>query len=329
MRARTIARLVLCVLGLLTVPLAATAQQAGEIATIGYLGNASPALEANLVDAFREGLRQLGYVEGHNLVIKYQWAEGQQERHAVLAQELVRLQPDVILTAGTPGTLAAKHTTQSIPIVTAIAGDPVAAGLVASLAQPGGNVTGLSTLAAELEGKRLELFKQAVPTLSRVVALLNPANPFTTIAWQAMQPAAAALGVQLQPVEVRGPQDLDRALTTVKEARPDGLIIVPDRFLLTYRAAIVHFMAEQRLPGMFPFRQFVEEGGLLAYGPDYTDMYRRAATYVAKILKGTKPADLPMEQPTKFEFVINLKTAQTLGLTLSPTLLFQADEVIR
>jgi putative tryptophan/tyrosine transport system substrate-binding protein len=318
-----------CVLSLLTAPLAAKGQQAGGTVTIGYLGNASPALEANLVDAFREGLRQLGYVEGQNLVIRYQWAEGQQEQHAVLAQELVRLQPDVILTAGTPGTLAAKHATQSIPIVTAIVGDPVGAGLVASLAQPGGNVTGLSTLAAELEGKRLELFTQAVPTLSRVVALLNPANPFTTIAWQAMQPAAAALGVQLQPVEARGPHDLDRALATVKEASPDGLIIVPDRFLLTYRASIVHFMAEHRLTGMFPFRQFVEEGGLLAYGPDYTDMYRRAATYMAKILKGAKPADLPMEQPTKFELVLNLKTAQALGLTMPSTLLFQADEVIK
>jgi putative ABC transport system substrate-binding protein len=297
MRTRTAVSLVLWALSLLTTPLAATAQHAGRTVTVGYLGNASPTLEATLVDAFREGLRELGYVEGQNLVIRYQWAEGQQERHAVLAQELVRLQPDVLLTAGTPGTLAAKQATQSIPIVTAIAGDPVAAGLVASLAQPGGNVTGLSTLAAELEGKRLELFRQAVPTLSRVVALLNPANPFTTIAWQAIQPAAA-LGVQLQAVEVRGPQDLDPAFATIKEARPDGLIIIPDRFLLTYRASIVRFMAEHRLPGMFPFRQFVEEGGLLAYGPDYTDMYRRAATYVAKILKGAKPADLPMEQPT-------------------------------
>jgi len=268
-------------------------------------------------------------VEGQNLVISYQWAEGQQERYAVLAQELVRLKPDVILTAGTPGTLAAKQATQSIPIVTAIAGDPVAAGLVASLAQPGGNVTGLSTLATELEGKRLELFKQAVPTLSRVVALLNPANPFTTISWKALQPAAAALGVQLQPVEVRGPTDLDRAFATIKVARPDGLIIVPDRFLLTYRASVVQFMAENRLPGMFPFREFVQEGGLLAYGPDYTDMYRHAATYVAKILRGAKPADLPMEQPTKFEFVINLKTAEALGITIPPLVLFQADEVIR
>jgi putative ABC transport system substrate-binding protein len=329
MRVRTVACLVLCALSLLTAPLAARAQQAEGPVTIGYLGNASPSLEANLVDAFREGLRQLGYVEGQNLVIRYVWAEGQQERHAVLAQELVRLKPDVILTAGTPGTLAAKQATPSIPIVTAIAGDPVAAGLVASLAQPGGNVTGLSTLAAELEGKRLELFKQVVPKLSRVVALLNPANPFTTIAWKAMQPAADALGIQLQPVEVQGPNDLDRALATIETVSPDGLIIVPDRFLLTYRASIVQFMAEHRLPGMFPFRQFVEEGGLLSYGPDYTDMYRRAATYVAKILRGATPADLPMEQPTKFEFLINLKTAQALDLTIPPVLLFQADKVIQ
>jgi putative tryptophan/tyrosine transport system substrate-binding protein len=317
MSARIVVRLVLCALGLLTAPLAAKAQQVGGTVTIGYLGNASPSLEATLVDAFREGLRQFGYVEG------------QQERHAVLAQELVRLKPDIILTAGTPGTLAAKHATQSIPIVTAAAGDPVAAGLVSSLAQPGGNVTGLSEMAPELEGKRLELFTQAVPQLSRVVALLNPANPFTTIAWKAMQPAAEALGVQLQPVEVQGPKDLDRALAAITEARPDGLIVVPDRFLFTYRASIVQFLAEHRLPGMFPYREFVQEGGLLAYGPDYTDMYRRAATYVDKILRGAKPADLPMEQPTKFELVINLKTAQALGLTIPPTLLFQADKVIQ
>jgi len=325
----TVGIVITLTLSLLTVPLAATAQQAEGTVTIGYLGNASPALEATLIDAFREGLRQLGYVEGQNLVIQYQWAEGQPERYAVLAQEIVRLKTDVILTAGTPGTLAAKQATQSIPIVTAIAGDPVAAGLVASLAHPGGNVTGLSTLATELEGKRLELLKQAVPTLSRVVALRNPANPFTTIAWQGLEPAAVALGVQLQPVEVRGPKDLDRAFATIKEARPDGLIIVPDRFLLTYRASIVQFMAEHRLLGMFPFREFVQEGGLLSYGPDYTDMYRRAATYVSKILRGATPADLPMEQPTKFEFVINLKTAEALGITIPPLVLFQADEVIR
>ena len=325
---RTVGIVITLTLGLLTVPLAATAQQAEGTVTIGYLGNASPALEADLVDAFREGLRQFGYVEGQNLTIRYQWAEGQQERAAVLAHELVRLQPDVILTAGTPGTLAAKHATQSIPIVTAIAGDPMAAGLVSSLAQPGGNVTGLSTLATDLGGKRLELFKQAVPQLSRVVALRNPANPFTTIAWQAIEPAAVALGVQLQPVEVRAPMTW-----TAPSPRSGGAsrraYRHPRPLAAHVSAAIVQFMTEQRLPGMFPFREWVQEGGLLAYGPDYTDMYRRAATYVAKILKGAKPADLPVEQPTKFELVINLKTAQALGLTIPPSLLFQADAVLR
>jgi putative tryptophan/tyrosine transport system substrate-binding protein len=325
----TVVVIVALALNLFGAPLAAAARPAGGTMTIGYLGNSSPSLEPDLVDAFREGLRQLGYVEGQNLIIRYVWAEGQQERYADLARELVQLQPDIILTAGTPGTLAAMHATPSIPIVTAIAGDPVAAGLVASLAKPAGNVTGLTTMAAELEGKRLELFKQAVPTLSRVVALLNPANPYTTIAWKAVQPAAEALSLTLQPVEARGPHDLDRAFAMLEEVRPDGLIIIPDRFLLTYRASIVQFTAAHRLPGMFPFRDFVQEGGLLAYGPDYTDLYRRAATYVDKILKGAKPADLPMEQPMKFELVINLKTAQALGLTMPPTLLFQADEVIR
>src|SRR6266849_9239329 len=312
---RLIGLAVALALSLILAPLAAEAQEskAGRTITIGYLGNSSPSLESNLVEAFRDGLRQRGYIEGQNLVIKYQWAEGQQDRYPVLARELVRLKPDVILTAGTPGTLAAKQAPESIPIVTAIAGEPVAAGLVSSLAKPGGNVTGLSTLAPELEGKRLELFKQAVPKLSRVVALINPANPYTRIAWKAAQTAAEALGVKLQPVEARSPNDLDRAFATIKEARPNGLIVVPDRLLLAYRASIVQFMTKNRLPGMFPFRDFVQEGGLMAYGPDYTDMYRRAATYVDKILKGAKPGDLPIEQPTKFELVINLKTAKTFS----------------
>ena len=316
------------VLSLTLSPLAGETQQAGKTVTIGYLGNSSPSLESNAVEAFREGLRQLGYVEGHNLIIKYRWAEGQQERSAVLAAELVRLKPDVILTSGTPGTHAAKQATQSIPIVTALAGDPVATGLVSSLAKPGGNVTGLATLNEELEGKRLEIFKQVVPKLSRVTVLLNPANPFTTIALKGTRSAAEALGVKLQPVEVRGTNDLDGAFATIKAARPQGLIVIPDRFLLTYRASIVQFMAKNHLPGMFPFREFAQEGGLMAYGPDTTDMYRHAATYVAKILRGAKPADLPMEQPTKFELVINLKTARALGITVPHSLLLRADQVI-
>jgi putative ABC transport system substrate-binding protein len=316
--------------GLLGAPLAAEAQQAGSrTVTIGYLGNSSPSLESKQVDAFREGLRQLGYVEGQNLVIKYLWAEGQQERFAVLAAELVRLKPHVLFTAGTQSTLAAKLATQSIPIVTALAGDPVASGLVSSLAKPGGNVTGYATVNEELDGKRLEILKQVVPRLSRIAVLLNPANPFTTIAWKGTRSAAEALGVKLQPVEVRGPNDFDRALATIKAARPQGLMIVADRLLFTYRASIVRFMAENRLPGMFPFKEFAQDGGLMTYGPDTTDMYRLAATYVAKILGGAKPADLPMEQPTKFELVINLKTAKALGLTIPPSLLQRADEVIQ
>ena len=318
-------------LGLLAVPLAArdTESKTGRTVTIGYLGNSSPSLEASLVEAFREGLRELGYVEGQNLIIKFQWAEGQQGRYTVLAQELVRLKPDVILAAGTQGTLAAKQATRSIPIVTAVVGEPVAAGLASSLAKPGGNVTGLATLAPELEGKRLELFKEVVPKLSRVVALLNPTNPFTMIAWKAALPAAGTLGMKLQAVEVGDPNDLDRAFATIREARPDGLLVLPDRVLFTYRASIVRFMVKSRIPGMFPFREFAEEGGLMAYGPDYTDMYRRAATYVDKILKGAKPAELPIEQPTKFEMVVNLKAAKALGLTIPRSILLQANAVIQ
>ena len=205
----------------------------------------------------------------------------------------------------------------------------MASGLVSSLAKPGGNVTGLATLNEELEGKRLEIFKQVVPNLSRVAVLRNPANPFTTIAWKGTQSAAEALGIKLQPIEVWGPNHLDGALATIKAARPQGLMLIPDRFLVTYRASIVQFTAKNRLPSMFPFREFAQDGGLMTYGQDTTDMYRRAATYVAKILGGAKPADLPMEQPTKFELVINMKTAKVLGLTIPPSVLARADEVIQ
>jgi putative ABC transport system substrate-binding protein len=315
--------------GLLAAPLAAEAQQARRTMTVGYLGSSSPSLESNLVDAFREGLRQLGYEEGQNLTIKYRWAEGRQDRFAGLARELVDLKPDVILTAGTPGTLAAKRATQSIPIVTAAVGEPVAVGLVSSLAKPGGNVTGLATFAPELEAKRLELLKEVVPKLSRVAVLVNPTNPFSTVAWKETQRAAETLGVALHRVEVKAPDDLDGALATIKLGRGQGLTVVPDRLLLAYRARIINYAATHRLPGIFPFREFAQEGGLMAYGPDYTDMFRRAATYVDRIFKGAKPADLPIEHPTKFELVINLKTAKALGLTIPPSLLQRADEVIQ
>ena len=323
------ALIVLCAFSMLAVPLAADAQPAGRTVAIGYLGNSSPIVEANLVEAFRAGLRTLGYVEGRNLIINFAWAEGQQDRHPALVRELVRLAPDVILTAGTPGTMAAKQATQSIPIVTAIAGDAVATALVASLARPGGNVTGLSTLAPELDGKRLELLKAVVPKLSRVAVLRNPANPFTTIAWKAMQPSAQALGMTLQPVDTSSPNQLDRALARIEAARPDGLVLIVDRFLASYRASIVQFVGKNHLPGMFPYPEFAKEGGLMSYGPDYADLFRRTALYIDKILKGARPGDLPMEQPTKFELVVNLKTAKALGLTIPQSVLIRADEMIR
>ena len=315
-------------IALLAAPLTADAQQAERAVTIGYLGNSSPALESNLVDAFRNGLRQLGYVEGRNLVIKYRWAEGHQERYAVLAKDLADLKPNVIFTAGTPGTLAAKQATQSIPIVSAVMGDPLATGLVSSLAKPGGNVTGFSTLNLELEGKRIELLKQALPKLSRIAVLLNPSNPFNMTAWRQTQRAAEALSVIVQPAEVRGPDEMHAVLATIKAAHSEGLIVMPDRILFAYRATILQFLAKNRLPSMFADTEYAQDGGLMAYGPETTDLYRRSAVLVDKILKGAKPADLPIEQPTKFEFIINVKTAKALGLTIPPSLLLRADQVI-
>src|SRR5262245_32691228 len=327
---RRIGLAVVLALSLVVTPLvAADAQQAAGRVTIGYLGNSSPSHESHLVEAFREGLHQLGYVEGRNLAIKYAWAEGHPDRFPVLARELVDLKPDVILTSGTPGALAAKQATRSIPIVMAVVGNPLEVGLVSSLAKPGGNATGLSALGAELEGKRLEFLTQVFPKLSRAAVLLNPDNPFTAIAWKSQQPAAESLGVMLQRFEVRGPTDLDHVLAGIMTIRPQALMVTPDRLLLTYREPIVQFVTKHRLPGMFPYREFAEEGGLMTYGPDYVDMFRRAATYVDKIIKGAKPADLPVEQPTKFELVINLKTAKALGLTIPQTLLTRADELIQ
>ena len=310
-------------------PLAATAQPASKVWRIGYLGNSSPSLESNLVEAFRRGLRELGYVEGQNIIIEYRWAEGKYDRFPRFVAELVRLRVDVIVTAGTPATLAAKQASTTTPIVMAVAGDALGAGLVSSLARPGGNVTGLSTLLPELEGKRLQLVKQVVPKLTHLAVLTNPGNPFTTINWRDMQIAAQALHIKLQPVEVREPEDFDRAFATMARERPEAFTIIGDRFLLTHRKRIVEFAAKSRLPAIYPYGEFVQDGGLMAYGPSYPAMFQRAAVYVDKILKGVKPADLPVEQPTKFELVINLKTAKALGLTIPPSLLARADEIIQ
>jgi ABC-type uncharacterized transport system substrate-binding protein len=317
-------------LGLLAAPVPADAQQAARIPRIGYLGVSSPSLEPHFVEAFRQGLRDLGYIEGQNITIEYRWAEGQDDRLPDLAAEVVRLKPDVIVTTGTPGTLAAKQATKTIPIVMASSGNPVQSGLVASLARPGGNVTGLSIFAPELEGKRMELLKEAVPRLSRVALLWNPANPALSVVLEQTQIAAQALRLTPQPVvEVRRVDDFELAFATITGARPHALVVIVDRLLLAHRRRIVDFAANRRLPAMYGYRDYVDAGGLMSYAPSNVDLFRGAAIYVDKILKGANPANLPVQQPAKFELIINLKTAKALGLTISQSLLLRADEVIR
>ncbi len=322
---------VILILALTLAPLAAEAQQAAKIARIGYL-SLDVATSAHLREAFLQGLRDLGYVEGRNVVIEYRDTEGKFERLPALAAELVALKVDVIVAAGgTPSALAAKQATRTIPIVVAIAADPVASGLVTSLARPGGNVTGLSMLTPELVGKRLELLKQAVPGVSRVAVLWQPGDYGEHTEKDILKEAevtARALGVRLQVVEARGPQDFDRAFSDMTRARADALIVLGTSMFFTERRRLVDLAAKHRLPATYSARDSVDAGGLMAYGPNFADMFRRAATYVDKILKGAKPADLPVEQATKFELVINLKTAKALGLTVPPSLLGRADQVI-
>jgi ABC-type uncharacterized transport system substrate-binding protein len=315
-------------LGLALAPLPAQGQQA-RVPSVGYLGNSSASLETDLLEAFRLGLLELGYTEGQNIIIEYRWAEGRYDRFPTLVSDLVRIKVDAIVTAGTPGALAAKQATKTIPIVMAVAGDAVGTGLVASLARPGGNVTGSTTIVQELEGKRLELLKEVVPGLSRVAFLANPTNPLNPIVLKQTQLAASALRLKLEPiVKVTGIPELEAAFATISRVRPDALILVADRFLLAERARIVGFAEKGRLPTMYPYSEMVKDGGLMSYSPSYPDLFRRAATFVDKILKGAKPADLPVEQPTKFELVINLKAAKALGLTIPQSLLLRADQII-
>jgi len=282
-----------------------------------------------LVEAFLEGMRALGYVEGQNLVLEYRGAEGQLERLPTLAAELVQLKPEVIVTQGTPAALAAQHATTTIPIVMVGVGDPVGSGLVASLARPGGNVTGLASVSSELVGKQLEFLKEVLPMVSRVAILWNPANPVHAVNVRAADVAAQRLGVQLYPMEASGPEAFASAFAAMTRAHVGALLVLGDAMVFEHRRRFAELAATSRLPTMHNIRPFVEAGGLMAYGPNTPDIRRRAAVYVDKILKGAKPADLPVEQPTKFDLVINLKTAEALGLTIPPTLLFQADEVIR
>jgi putative tryptophan/tyrosine transport system substrate-binding protein len=323
----TIVLLVTLALALLVAPLTAPAQPVGQVYRIGFLSTDPPL--AHLWEALLDGLRERGYREGQNLVFERRFSEGYAERFAELAAELVRLRVDCILVPTTPAALAAKHATQTIPIVMTAAIDPVGAGLVASLVRPGGNLTGLSAVGPELSEKRLELLKEVVPGLTRVAVLWNAANPANAAVWQETQAAALALGLRLHSQEVGGPQDFEGAFARTAQARPEALLVVGDALLAMHRPQIVEFATQQHLPSVLTGREWVVASGLMSYGSSVRDRFRRAAYYVDRILKGTKPADLPVEQPTKFELVINLKTAEALGLTIPPTLLFQADEVLR
>jgi putative ABC transport system substrate-binding protein len=305
----------------------ALAQQPGRVYRIGFLSTNPP--EAHAWNALLDGLHARGYIEGRNIVFEHRFSEGKAERFPEFAAEMVRLKADIIIVTTTPAAFAAKNATQTIPIVIPTALDPVGAGLVASLARPGGNITGLSSLAPELSGKRLELLKEVVPGMTRVAVFWNPANPANASVWKETQAAARALGLQLQSQEVRGPQDLEVAFALTAKARPDALLVLSDSLINMRRQQIVEFVTQKRLPSVFASTEGVMAGGLMSYGPSLSDRYRRTAYYVDRILKGTKPADLPVEQPTKFEFIINLKAAKQIGLTIPPNVLARADRVIR
>ena len=315
--------------GLLAAPLAAEAQQqAGKVYRIGFLGNSTEALEANLVWPFREGLRQRGYVEGRDLTIEYRWADGAYERFPALIAELIALNVDIIVTAGTPAALAVKRTTATIPLVMVAVGDPVGTGLVKSLARPGGNLTGLVSIGPDLEGKRLELLTQIVPKLLSVAFLGNPANPLHVTSERQASAAAKALHLKVVFFPVRAEGEFDHAFQAIVGQRSGALIMLADRLFLHHRARIVEFTARHRLPAVYAYNELVQAGGLMSFGPSYPEMHRRAAYFVDRILKGARATDLPMEQPSKFELILNLRTARTLGLVIPQEVLQRADQVI-
>jgi putative ABC transport system substrate-binding protein len=315
--------------GLLAAPLAAETQQPRKVYRIGIL-SPGPAEPSPSLDAFSQGLRELGYVEGRDFVIEYRWAEGKLERLPELAAALVRLKMDVLVSPGTLPTLAAKNATREIPVVFPVAADPVGSGLVASLARPGGNVTGFSSQSTDLTAKRLELMKEALPGVSRVAVLWNSANPTMVRSLRDARAAAATLGLAIQSLEVRGdPGEFERAFSAVSKQRPDALLVVLDALTILHRTRVVELAKLHRLPTMAEGRVYVDAGALMSYGQNPLDPFRRAALYVDKILKGAKPADLPVQQPTRFELVFNLKTAKALGLTIPQTLLIRADELIQ
>jgi putative ABC transport system substrate-binding protein len=326
---KTPAILLAVALGPLGLPVSSTAQTPPKVPLVGYVMSGTPTGYGHLFEAARQGLRELGYVEGQTIGLEVRWAEGRNERLPELVAEMVRLKVDVMVVVSTPGALAAKSATQTIPVVMVAVGDPLANGLVASLARPGGNLTGLSLLTPELQGKRLQLLKGVLPKLSRVAVLRNPGNAIHAVLWQEAEVAARELGVQLQALELRGPEDFDRAFRAATQGRAGALLAFDDFLTVSYRARIVALAARSRLPAMYGYREFPDDGGLMSYGANHSDLYRRTATFVDKILKGAKPADLPIEQPTKFELIVNMKTAKALGLTIPPSVLARADELIQ
>jgi ABC-type uncharacterized transport system substrate-binding protein len=309
-------------------PLAANAQAPPKIPRVGFLGSSNPATAGHILEAFRQGLRELGYVEGQTVALEVRWGEGHFERMPELIAELVQLKVDVLVVGNSPAAVAARNATRIIPIVM-FAGDPVRLGVVESLARPGGNVTGLSYLNVELHSKRLELISQLVPSLARVAVLRNPSLPFHAIFWEEIEMAAHKLGLALQPLDVLGPEDFEPAFAAATRASAQALLALDDPLTAgMYRSRVVALAASTGLPAIYGLREFPEDGGLISYGPNFVALFRRAASFVDKILKGSKPADLPVEQPTRFELVINLKTAKALGLTIPPGVLALADEVI-
>jgi|tagenome__1003787_1003787.scaffolds.fasta_scaffold20961802_4 putative ABC transport system substrate-binding protein len=314
--------------GVALVASGAARAQPGTPRRIGFLGNSNSELEAHLVGPFRKALHDLGYSEGRDIALEYRWAEGNYEKFPALVAEMIAANVEVIVTAGTPAAFAVKNASRSIPCVMVAVGDPVSTGLVESLARPGGNLTGLTSIAPDLEGKRLALLREMIPTLSSLALLWNPANAFHPGAVKAVQKAADALHIEVLSVGVRASEDLDEAFSAIEARRPGALVVLADRVFLHGRDRIMDFAGRQRLPGVYAYRELVESGGLMSYGPNYPEMHASAAKFVDKILRGAKPADLPIEQPIKFELVINIRTAKKLQIEVSQTLLATADDII-
>jgi putative ABC transport system substrate-binding protein len=321
---------ILCLCAMLfALCLPASAQQAKKIPRIGFLGATSSSANAARVEAFQQGLHDLGYVEGKNIVIEWRYAEGKSELLPVLAAELLRLKVEIIVSAGPAVTRRVKEVTSTIPVVMGFDNDPVSSGFVASLARPGGNITGLSTLSPEISGKRLELLKEIIPKLARVAALGTSTQPGNAQMLKEAELAAGAFGVQLQHLDVQGPKDIELAFQGASNGRAQAILVLSSPVLFSDRKQVLDLAGRNRLPAIYPQSEWVEDGGLMTYGASIPDLFRRAATFVDKILKGRKPADLPVEQPTRFEFIINLKTAKQIGLIIPPNVLARADRVIR